>query len=105
MLIKSETTLPTVQLPTEKIIVTQGQSRIFVTCRTNPRNIVTRWTFNGVDLPTDNTETLDVRGRFNHTLSISNPTLEYEGTYKCRAVDTDVTASFDLTVKPGDDIA
>ena len=101
MLTGSQTESPSIYLPTRTVVVTEGQSTIFVMCRTNPRNVVTRWTFNGVDVSTDTTGTLDVRGRYNHTLSIRSPTLDNTGTYTCHRVDTHANASFNFIVKPG----
>ena len=101
MLTGSQTDPPSIYLPTNTVVVTEGQSTIFVMCRTNPRNVVTRWTLNGKDVSTDTTGTLVVRGRYNHTLSIHSPTLENIGTYACHGVDTHANASFNLIVKPG----
>ena len=97
----SQTDPPSIYLPTRTVVVTEGQSTIFVTCRTIPRNVVTRWTLKGMDVSSDTTGTLDVRGRHNHTLSIHSPTSENIGTYTCHRVDTHANASFDLIVKPG----
>ena len=88
-----------IRLPSEAIIVTEGQS-INVTCRTNPVNAITKWSFSGADKST-NTDLFSVKGRYNHTLSIIRSMLENEGRYTCQVVDTDVNASFDLIVKPG----
>ena len=88
-----------IRLPSETIIVTEGQS-INVMCRTVPVNAITRWTFNGVD-PSASTDLFAVKGRYNHTLLINHSTLENKGAYTCHVVDTDLNASFDLIVKPG----
>ena len=88
-----------IRLPSEAIIVTEGQS-INVMCRTIPSNAITKWTFNGTDKSTI-ADLFSVNGRYNHTLSIIRSTLENAGRYTCHVVDTDVNASFDLIVKPG----
>ena len=79
--------------------MTEGQS-INVMCRTFPNNVVTRWTFNGVD-PSADTDLFAVKGRHNHTLVIDHSTIENRGRYTCHAVDSNVNASFDLIVKSG----
>ena len=79
--------------------MTEGQS-IYVTCRTDPRKIITRWSYNGRNLSV-NSDRFNVLGRFNHTLHINNPTLENKGTYTCHTVGINVKASLELIVKPG----